>query len=106
MAPKGTLLFIPVTIRLLYFPFLIFASFHKLTLFQGSLVGALTATVLVLWIGFGTQAAVAAGTLTYEERITSIEGCLCLNTTAIQNATAQTAKAMKRTGEKKDHLEV
>ncbi|PSN37941.1 Sodium-coupled monocarboxylate transporter 1 [Blattella germanica] len=59
---------------------------------QGSLIGALVSTIFVLWIGFGTQAAVASGKITYDEKITSIESCQCLNLTNIHNTTAPVDK--------------
>ncbi|KAJ9580889.1 hypothetical protein L9F63_023934, partial [Diploptera punctata] len=60
---------------------------------KGALIGVLTATVLVLWIGFGTQAELASGTLVFEEKITSIEGCQCVNLTDIQHTVIEPAPA-------------
>jgi hypothetical protein len=46
---------------------------------QGALFGAATATCLVLWIGIGTQIALATGAIVYEEKLTSVAGCVCTN---------------------------
>jgi hypothetical protein len=49
------------------------------------LCGAAVATVVVLWIGLGTQIALASGIISYEEKITSVAGCMCTNASEILN---------------------
>jgi hypothetical protein len=54
---------------------------------QGALCGAAVATGFILWIGIGTQIALASGVITYEEKFTSVAGCVCANVSDIVNTT-------------------
>jgi hypothetical protein len=56
-----------------------------LLLFQGALCGAAVATGVVLWIGLGTQIALASGIISYEEKFTSVAGCVCTNASEVLN---------------------
>lgn len=49
--------------------------------------GAAIATSFVLWIGVGTQIALASGLITYEEKLTSVSGCVCANVSDALNTT-------------------
>jgi hypothetical protein len=54
---------------------------------QGALCGAVVATGLVVWLGIGTQIALASGVIAYEEKFTSVSGCTCANVSEILNTT-------------------
>ncbi|GLV37860.1 uncharacterized protein CBL_06438 [Carabus blaptoides fortunei] len=49
---------------------------------KGAITGAITAMVLVMWMGLGNQISQARGDLVFEVKRTSIEDCPCLNSTA------------------------
>ena len=40
---------------------------------------------MVLWIGLGTQIALASGIISFEEKFTSVAGCVCTNTSEVLN---------------------
>jgi len=52
---------------------------------KGALCGAAVATGVVLWIGLGTQIALASGIISFEEKFTSVAGCVCTNTSEVLN---------------------
>lgn len=54
---------------------------------QGALCGAAIATGLVVWIGIGTQIALASGVIVYEEKFTTVSGCACENVTEVPYTT-------------------
>jgi hypothetical protein len=54
---------------------------------QGALCGAAVATGLVVWIGIGTQIALASGVIAYEEKFTTVSGCLCTNVSEVSKMT-------------------
>lgn len=58
---------------------------------RGAFIGALTGTVLVSWIGFGAQAAIATGSLHYETKPLPMDGCNVTLTTFIANATVSSS---------------
>jgi hypothetical protein len=64
------------------------------------LCGAAIATGFILWIGIGTQIAMASGIITYEEKLTSVAGCVCTNVSAAFNTTNSTL-TVKETHETK-----
>lgn len=49
--------------------------------------GAAIATAFILWIGIGTQISLASGLITYEEKFTSVAGCICANVSDVFNTT-------------------
>ncbi|KDR11160.1 Sodium-coupled monocarboxylate transporter 1, partial [Zootermopsis nevadensis] len=54
---------------------------------KGALCGAAIATGLVVWIGIGTQIALASGVIVYEEKFTTVSGCACENVTEVPYTT-------------------
>ncbi|XP_069697681.1 sodium-coupled monocarboxylate transporter 1-like [Periplaneta americana] len=71
---------------------------------KGALCGAVLATGLVLWIGIGTQIAIAGGAISYEQKYTSVQGCLCGNMSEVLNATA--SPVLETASESKWWLEI
>jgi len=43
--------------------------------FQGALIGGVTCLCFMSWVCLGTQAAIAAGEITFETKPVSVEGC-------------------------------
>jgi hypothetical protein len=46
-----------------------------LTVFQGAMIGGVACLGFMSWVCLGTQAAIAAGDITFETKPISVEGC-------------------------------